>query len=117
MSSGESRLNKLYPALSARERAVLVLKAMKEDGEEDRRVRQTMPPAQGHPAGGRALLLRSLPGHVRGAGGGGTAGLPQGPHARRRGLSAGRQLNSERAGSFGPAFSLTSRPISRGIGW
>ena len=46
MSDTERRLNKLYPALTAKERALLVLQALKEHGDEDRQVRRTMPPAQ-----------------------------------------------------------------------
>jgi hypothetical protein len=42
----EGRINKLYPELTARERAVLVLRAWKEDAREDSRVRTTMPESQ-----------------------------------------------------------------------
>jgi len=40
------RLDKLYPALTAKERALLVLRAWKQDEEEDRQVRLTMPDGQ-----------------------------------------------------------------------
>ena len=40
------RLDKLYPALTAKERALLVLRAWKQDEEEDRRVRLTIPDGQ-----------------------------------------------------------------------
>lgn len=46
MSTTDSRLNRLYPALTAKERALLVLQAWKEDAEEDRLVRSTMPDGQ-----------------------------------------------------------------------
>ena len=46
MRSGEGRINKLYPALTAKERAILVLRAWKEDADEDPLVRLTMPAAQ-----------------------------------------------------------------------
>lgn len=46
MSATDRRLNKLYPALTARERAILVLQAMKEGREENPRVRSTMPSFQ-----------------------------------------------------------------------
>ena len=42
----EGRLDKLYPALSAKERALLVLRSWKKDEDEDRRVRLTMPDGQ-----------------------------------------------------------------------
>jgi len=42
----DGRLDKLYPALTAKERALLVLRAWKQDEEEDRRVRLTMPEGQ-----------------------------------------------------------------------
>jgi len=42
----EGRMNKLYPELTARERAVLILRASKEDKTEDARVRMTMPEGQ-----------------------------------------------------------------------
>ncbi len=42
----DGRLDKLYPALSAKERALIVLRAWKQDEEEDRRIRLTMPPGQ-----------------------------------------------------------------------
>ncbi len=41
-----SRLDSLYPALTAKERAILVLKATKEDRDEDLRVRRSMPRQQ-----------------------------------------------------------------------
>ena len=47
MSGGDGRLNKLYPGLTAKERAVLVLKGWKQDTEEDPLVRRTMPAEQG----------------------------------------------------------------------
>ena len=47
MSGGDGRLNKLYPGLTAKERAVLVLKGWKQDTEEDPLVRRTMPVEQG----------------------------------------------------------------------
>ncbi len=47
MSGTRARLGKLFPALTAKERAILVLKAWKEDGEEDPLVRDTMPAEQG----------------------------------------------------------------------
>jgi hypothetical protein len=39
----EGRINKLYPELTARERAVLVLRAWKRDEREDPRIRNLMP--------------------------------------------------------------------------
>jgi len=45
--SVERRLDRLYPVLSARERAVLVLQAWKEGREEDGMVRATIPSGQG----------------------------------------------------------------------
>jgi hypothetical protein len=47
MSGADGRLNKVYPGLTAKERALLVLRAWKEGGEEDSLVRRTMPPYQG----------------------------------------------------------------------
>ena len=44
--SGNQRLDRLYPALTAKERALLVLRAWKQDCEEDAAVRRTMPPDQ-----------------------------------------------------------------------
>jgi hypothetical protein len=44
--SGSQRLDKLYPALTAKERALLVLRAWKVDQEEDAAVRRTMPQSQ-----------------------------------------------------------------------
>jgi hypothetical protein len=44
--SGSQRLDRLYPALTAKERALLVLRAWKEDQEEDSQVRRTMPQSQ-----------------------------------------------------------------------
>jgi hypothetical protein len=44
--SGNQRLDRLYPALTAKERALLVLRAWKADQEEDAQVRRTMPPDQ-----------------------------------------------------------------------
>ncbi len=44
--TGLNRLQKLYPALTAKERAILVLKACREDRDEDLRVRQSMPRQQ-----------------------------------------------------------------------
>jgi hypothetical protein len=46
MSGADGRLNKVYPGLAANERAILVLRAWKEGGEEDPLVRRTMPPRQ-----------------------------------------------------------------------
>jgi len=46
VSAIERRLAKLYPALSAKERAIMVLRAWKEDREPDQAVRYSMPPAQ-----------------------------------------------------------------------
>ena len=46
--SGNQRLDKLYPALTAKERALLVLRAWKEEREEDLQVRRTMPSSQTH---------------------------------------------------------------------
>ena len=46
MNAIERRLQKLYPALSAKERAILVLKAWKGDREPDPSVRLTMPSGQ-----------------------------------------------------------------------
>jgi hypothetical protein len=46
MALPERRLNDLYPALSARERAVLVLQAIKEEREADPAIRRTMPESQ-----------------------------------------------------------------------
>ncbi len=45
--SGEQRVDRLFPALTAKERATLVLRAWKEDADEDRLVRSTMPDRQG----------------------------------------------------------------------
>ena len=45
--SGNQRLDRLYPALTAKERALLVLRAWKQDQEEDAAVRRTMPADQG----------------------------------------------------------------------
>ncbi|MGD0015061.1 MAG: hypothetical protein ABSD56_11665 [Bryobacteraceae bacterium] len=42
----DGRLDKLTPALTAKERAILVLRAWKEEREEDAAVRRTMPPSQ-----------------------------------------------------------------------
>ncbi|MCH7891116.1 MAG: hypothetical protein IH921_06395 [Gemmatimonadetes bacterium] len=47
MKATERRLANLYPSLTAKERAILVLKAWKEDGDEGPLVRETMPPEQG----------------------------------------------------------------------
>ncbi len=47
MSTRQGRLGKLYPALTAKERAILVLRAWKEGGEEHSEVRGTMPAEQG----------------------------------------------------------------------
>ena len=47
MSLRESRIDKLFPALTAKERAILVLTGWKRDTEEDPLVRQTMPAEQG----------------------------------------------------------------------
>lgn len=44
--SGNQRLDKLYPALTAKERALLVLRAWKGDQAEDVQVRRTMPQSQ-----------------------------------------------------------------------
>jgi len=44
--SGSQRLDRLYPALTAKERALLVLRAWKGDQEEDVQVRRTMPQSQ-----------------------------------------------------------------------
>ena len=44
--SGNQRLDRLYPALTAKERALLVLRAWKADQEEDAQVRRTMPDSQ-----------------------------------------------------------------------
>ena len=44
--SGNQRLDRLYPALTAKERALLVLRAWKADQEEDAAVRLTMPQSQ-----------------------------------------------------------------------
>ena len=44
--SGNQRLDRLYPALTAKERALLVLRAWKGDQEEDVQVRRTMPQSQ-----------------------------------------------------------------------
>lgn len=46
MSGSDGRLNRVYPALTARERGVLVLRAWKQDRDEDPLVRRTMPPSQ-----------------------------------------------------------------------
>jgi hypothetical protein len=45
--SGNQRLDRLYPALTAKERALLVLRAWKADQQEDVAVRRTMPAEQG----------------------------------------------------------------------
>ncbi len=47
MSLRESRIDKLFPALTAKERGILVLQAWKQGTEEDPLVRTTMPPEQG----------------------------------------------------------------------
>ncbi len=62
MSVRGSRIEKLYPALTARERGILVLQAWKRGTEEDPLVRRSMPPrpevsanpqgARGSPASG-----------------------------------------------------------------
>ena len=44
--SGNQRLDRLYPALTAKERALLVLRSWKADQEEDPQVRLTMPQSQ-----------------------------------------------------------------------
>jgi hypothetical protein len=44
--SGNQRLDRLYPTLTAKERALLVLRAWKQDCEEDAQVRRTMPADQ-----------------------------------------------------------------------
>ena len=44
--SGNQRLDRLYPGLTAKERALLVLRAWKADQEEDAQVRRTMPQSQ-----------------------------------------------------------------------
>ena len=44
--SGNQRLDRLYPALTAKERALLVLRAWKADQQEDAAVRRTMPSDQ-----------------------------------------------------------------------
>jgi hypothetical protein len=44
--SGNQRLDRLYPGLTAKERALLVLRAWKSDEEEDAQVRRTMPQSQ-----------------------------------------------------------------------
>ncbi len=44
--SSTARLDRLYPALTAKERALLVLRAWKVEQEEDAQVRRTMPPDQ-----------------------------------------------------------------------
>ena len=46
MTAKGGRLNKLYPGLTAKERAILVLRALKEDREEDPGWRWTMPSEQ-----------------------------------------------------------------------
>ena len=46
MRISDGRIDRLYPALTAKERALLVLRAWKQDEEEDRRIRLTMPSAQ-----------------------------------------------------------------------
>jgi hypothetical protein len=46
MSGADGRLNRVYPALTAKERALLVLRAWKKGEEEDRMVRLTMPDRQ-----------------------------------------------------------------------
>ena len=46
MSGGEKRLEGLYPALSAKERALLVLHAVKEDRDAEPAIRWTMPAKQ-----------------------------------------------------------------------
>lgn len=46
MSSGEKRLEGLYPAFSAKERALFVVHAVKEDGDVDPQIRWTMPSKQ-----------------------------------------------------------------------
>ncbi len=46
MTAGDKRLERLYPALSAKERAVLILRAWKEGRDHDPRIRRTVPDAQ-----------------------------------------------------------------------
>lgn len=46
MTDSEHRLDRLYPALTARERGILVLRAWKEGREEDPQIRRTMPQEQ-----------------------------------------------------------------------
>ena len=48
MSDQGRRVGKMFLALTARERALLILKAMKEDGEADAAARLTMPDEQRH---------------------------------------------------------------------
>lgn len=45
--TADGRLDRLYPALSAKERALLILQCVKEQREEDPRIRNTMPWQQG----------------------------------------------------------------------
>ena len=47
MSARQGRLDRLYPGLTAKERAILVLQAWKRDEHEDPQVRLTMPDSQG----------------------------------------------------------------------
>ena len=43
MSTKDSRVDKLFPALTAKERAILSIRALKEERDEDPKVRSTMP--------------------------------------------------------------------------
>ena len=45
--SGEQRLNRVYPALTAKERGLLVLQAYKANEEPDRLIYDTTPSSQG----------------------------------------------------------------------
>lgn len=46
MNTKDNRLDKLFPALTAKERAILCIRALKEERDEDPKVRSTMPRGQ-----------------------------------------------------------------------
>lgn len=72
MTVSESRLSKLYPALTAKERAILVLRASNQGKNEEPQVRRTMPDQQIHEFNrligvmNRASTLRAYIGGLKG---------------------------------------------------
>lgn len=63
----DGRLGRLYPALSARERAALVLRAWKEGREEEPELRATLPPGQAEEFHRLVALLHATNGTLAGA--------------------------------------------------